>query len=73
MPDAARATAHAKVNLLLRVLAREADGFHGIETLFCRISLADELTVERIAAGVTLETDATDLGPAERNLAVLAA
>src|SRR5512141_3111825 len=73
MPDTARATAHAKVNLLLRILAREADGFHGIETLFCRISLADELTVERTAAGVTLETDATELGPAERNLAVLAA
>src|SRR5512132_514610 len=73
MPETARATAHAKVNLLLRVLAREADGFHGIETLFCRISLADELTVERTAAGITLETDATDLGPAERNLAVLAA
>ena len=27
--------AHAKVNLLLRILAREADGFHGIATLFC--------------------------------------
>ena len=37
----------AKVNLFLRVLAREDDGFHGIETLFCRLGLADELTVER--------------------------
>jgi 4-diphosphocytidyl-2C-methyl-D-erythritol 2-phosphate synthase len=33
--------AHAKVNLLLRVLAREADGYHSLETLFCRISLAE--------------------------------
>lgn len=73
MPDAVRAAAHAKVNLFLRVLAREGDGFHGIETLFCRISLADELAIERTAAGVTLECDAPDLGPSDRNLAVLAA
>ena len=35
--------APAKVNLFLRVLSREASGYHGIETLFCRIGLADEL------------------------------
>ena len=73
MADLIRASAHAKLNLFLRVLSREADGFHGIETLFCRVSLADELTVERTVAGVTLESDATDLGPAEENLAVRAA
>ena len=32
--------AHAKLNLFLRVLARESDGYHGIETLFCLVSLA---------------------------------
>jgi 4-diphosphocytidyl-2-C-methyl-D-erythritol kinase len=37
--------APAKVNLFLRVLAREDSGYHGIETLFCRISLSDRLTV----------------------------
>lgn len=73
MPDAVRAAAHAKVNLFLRVLAREGDGFHGIETLFCRISLADELAIERTAAGVALECDASGLGPADQNLAVRAA
>jgi 4-diphosphocytidyl-2-C-methyl-D-erythritol kinase len=72
MPDVVHAAAHAKLNLFLRVLAREADAFHGIETLFCRISLADELTIERTTSGVALEANA-DLGPAERNLAVLAA
>ena len=72
MPDVVRAAAHAKLNLFLRVLAREADGFHGLETLFCRISLADELAIERTTSGVALETD-VDLGPAERNLAVRAA
>ena len=45
---AVRVAAHAKVNLFLRVLAREADGFHGIETLFSLLELHDLLTVERV-------------------------
>ena len=71
----ARMAAHAKVNLLLRVLAGEADGYHGIETLFCLVSLADELTAERRdgAAGVTIEVAGADAGPASDNLAVRAA
>ena len=67
--------APAKVNLFLRVLAREADGFHGIETLFCRVSLADEIEASRAAEpGVTLDAGAaTGLGPPADNLAVRAA
>ena len=75
MTTAFTASAPAKVNLFLRVLAREADGFHGIETLFCRVSLADELEATRTdAPGVTLDAGgATDLGPEADNLAVRAA
>ncbi len=73
MPDEVRLRAHAKVNLFLRVLGREADGFHSIETLFCRTSLADEVTVERTPHGVELEADSDALGPAAENLAVRAA
>ena len=40
----ARVEAQAKVNLFLRVLAREASGYHQLETLFCRIALADTVT-----------------------------
>ena len=66
--------AHAKVNLLLRVLAREADGFHGLETLFCLVSLADTLRAERTErSGVTLDVDGAELGPVDQNLAVRAA
>lgn len=70
-----RVAAHAKVNLLLRVLAGEADGFHGIETLFCLVSLADELTAERRegVADVTIDVAGADVGPASDNLAVRAA
>lgn len=63
----------AKLNLFLRVLAREADGMHGLETLFCRIDLADELRVERTERGIELEVHGAELGPVEQNLAWRAA
>ena len=74
MTDPVTRQAHAKANLFLRVLAREADGYHGIETLFCRLELADTLTGSRTAEpGVTLEVEGADTGPSEENLAVRAA
>lgn len=63
----------AKVNLFLRVLAREDDGMHGLETLFCRLALADELVIERTAEGIALAVAGADLGPVEDNLAWRAA
>jgi 4-diphosphocytidyl-2-C-methyl-D-erythritol kinase len=66
--------AHAKVNPLLRVLAREADGYHGLETALCLVALADHLTVaRREEAGVGLEVVGDGTGPPEQNLAVRAA
>ncbi len=73
-PAAVRVRAHAKLNLFLRVLARDADGYHGLETLFCLIDLADELTAERRDGhGVTIEVQGGDTGPDAKNLAVRAA
>lgn len=73
-PDAVRLRAPAKVNLRLRVLAREESGFHSLETLFCAVSLADEVRVRRSAPGVALRVEGgVDTGPPERNLAVRAA
>ncbi len=74
MGDPLAVDAAAKVNLFLRVLAAEASGYHGIETLFCRIALADTVRVERREGGtVSLDVDGPDLGPAAANLAVRAA
>lgn len=71
---ALRMAAHAKLNLLLRVLAREDDGYHGLETVFVRLALADELVAERReGTGVTIEVAGADVGPADDNLAVRAA
>ncbi len=70
---AVRVAAHAKINLFLRVLARESSGFHQIETAFALLELADEVGVRRTDSGVTLEVEGPDLGPSDENLAVRAA
>ena len=72
--DRVRIAAHAKLNLLLRILAREApSGYHQIETAFTLLELADELVVTRASSGVALTVHGPDLGPPEANLAVRAA
>ncbi len=69
-----RLAAPAKLNLFLRVLAREDDGYHGLETLFCLVDVADTLEAERRESPeVTLEVAGADCGPAAENLAVRAA
>ncbi len=70
--------AHAKINLLLRILAREAGGYHGIETLFQRIALHDVVHVRTGTAYRRLSCDGpamptSGLGAPERNLAWRAA
>ena len=79
-PGGARAVevaAQAKINLRLRILAREASGFHQLETLLLRLGLADTIRVRRTASTRTLDAaagvDAAALGPVERNLAWRAA
>jgi 4-diphosphocytidyl-2-C-methyl-D-erythritol kinase len=70
---AVRVAAHAKVNLFLRILARDTSGYHQIETAFALLELADELAARRTESGVTLEVEGPDLGPTDENLAVRAA
>jgi 4-diphosphocytidyl-2-C-methyl-D-erythritol kinase len=71
---AVRLAALAKINLFLRVLSRDADGYHGLETLLCLISLGDVLTAERREGnGVSIEVVGADAGPDEDNLALRAA
>lgn len=72
-----RDRARAKVNLSLRVLAREEGGYHQIETVFQALELADEVSVAlRREPGVRLTVDGVApgaLGPEGDNLAVRAA
>jgi 4-diphosphocytidyl-2-C-methyl-D-erythritol kinase len=80
MSASARVLAQAKVNLLLHVLAREAGGYHSIETVFLRLDWGDDVRV-RVAshssgrsldcAGAAMPREG--LGPVEKNLAYRAA
>ncbi len=70
--------AHAKVNLLLRILSREASGYHGIETLFQKLALHDVVRVRVTESMRTLECAGPSmpldgLGTMESNLAWRAA
>lgn len=73
MTDTLTLDCPAKVNLFLRVLAKESTGYHGIETLFCRVALHDTLEIRRTESGITLEVEGADVGPIETNLAYRAA
>lgn len=62
--------AHAKLNVSLRVLAREESGFHSIETILLRLELADRIELETtIDPGIRLEVTGDPAVPADtRNL-----
>ena len=74
MTDRVELQAPCKVNLLLRVLAREESGFHQLETILALTTLHDTLAASRReAAGVSIEVHGADVGPAADNLALRAA
>jgi 4-diphosphocytidyl-2-C-methyl-D-erythritol kinase len=75
---AVRISAHAKINVRLKVLGKETGGFHALETVLVRIALADIVTVRAGGEGRHLEVTGSEelvraCGPAERNLALRAA
>lgn len=57
----------AKVNLFLRVVGRRKDGYHRLDTLFHRLSLADTLTLTKQDSDFSFFSNA-DLPPREGNL-----
>jgi 4-diphosphocytidyl-2-C-methyl-D-erythritol kinase len=70
---AASIEAQAKINLFLRVVAREASGYHQLETLFARIELADSVRVMTATSARELRSTGADTGPMAQNLAYRAA
>lgn len=57
MADAVAERAWAKTNLRLRVLAREESGFHGLETIFLRLDLADDVELVPGEEGIRLSVE----------------
>lgn len=70
---AASVEAQAKVNLFLRVLARETSGYHQLETLFARIDLADTVRIATDTTTREVVVRDADVGPMQKNLAYRAA
>ena len=68
-----RVAAPAKVNLFLRLLAREESGYHQLETLYTAVDLCDEVVLQRTERGVSVEVVGPSVGPDEENLAYRAA
>jgi len=67
---AARIAAQGKINLGLRVLAREAGGYHQLETVFARLALADIIEVRITDGERKLDVKGGDTGPLDKNLAL---
>lgn len=66
--------AFAKINWMLRVLGRRADGYHELHTVFQTVTLRDKLTFTlRTDDSITLKCDAPDIPVDESNLVVRAA
>lgn len=62
-----------KVNLLLNVLGKRADGFHELETVMHPVPLCDHLAFERAGAGIQLSCSDPRLPVNSKNLVTRAA
>jgi len=65
--------APAKLNLMLHVTGRRADGYHELQTVFQLVDLCDELHFEVDTSGEILRLEGPGDVPAEQDLAVRAA
>jgi 4-diphosphocytidyl-2-C-methyl-D-erythritol kinase len=57
-----------KVNLLLNIVGRRADGFHELESIMQPVNVHDQLTFERTTCEVKLSCNHTNLPADSRNL-----
>lgn len=68
-----RTLAQAKINLSLRVLGKQPDGYHSIETVFLRVDLGDDVRVHIRENARTLRCGVMRDQPESANLAFRAA
>ena len=57
-----------KVNLILNILGKRADGFHELETVMQPVSICDEMTFERAGASLQLTCSHPELPCDSKNL-----
>lgn len=73
MTNAVVERAPAKINLHLRIVSREPDGFHRLETIFQALELHDLVEVAAADALSLRVEGGIDVGPEDENLAMRAA
>jgi len=57
-----------KVNLILNILGKRADGFHELETVMQPVNICDEMTFERAGTGLQLTCSNIELPTDSKNL-----
>lgn len=72
-PTGGRTVAQAKINLALRVLEKQPEGFHSIETVFLRLDFGDDVRVRIRKRELELKCEGLERLPPEENLAYRAA
>jgi 4-diphosphocytidyl-2-C-methyl-D-erythritol kinase len=67
--------APAKINLSLRILSRRTDGFHELETLIARVSVFDEIRIDKSdpGKGIEFRCDEPSIPQRDDNLVIRAA
>jgi 4-diphosphocytidyl-2-C-methyl-D-erythritol kinase len=65
--------APAKINLYLRVLGRQPDGYHELESVIQMVGLYDEVTIRPRRKGIVVDVEGADLPTGPGNLAYDAA
>ncbi len=73
MGESLQIFAPAKINLYLKVKGRRPDGYHELVTLMQKISLQDEIILERCASGIHLSCPDSDLPENRENIVFKAA
>ena len=53
--------AYAKLNLALKILGQRPDGYHSLDMLMQRISLYDELTIQKLKLGIEIPANRYEL------------
>jgi len=57
-----------KVNLILNILGKRADGFHELETVMQPVKICDEMVFERVGTGLQLSCSHPELPTDSKNL-----
>jgi len=67
LPSSISFLAPAKLNLFLQVFGKRSDGYHDIRSVMAPVSLYDEVIVEKIPEGITVECDVPGVPVDETN------